>query len=179
MPNLDVEMHGRLASEVRAVIEPAPLPGLNAEPKCPDTAQAIQELSNSPGVDNQLLQALWLLAGDLERSHHLSQSDSTPEGSFWHGIMHRREGDYGNAKYWFHRVGPHPVVEQLAEMIEERRSGFEARDLPLDGLLDLRRQNDVLVDLSRSALSDHPQWQTDAQRICWWQWQLLLRHGLR
>ena len=67
-----------------------------------------------PSTAKPLAQAgLCLLAGDLDRSHALSQSIASPEGSFWHGIMHRREGDYGNAKYWFGRVGDHPVIQTL------------------------------------------------------------------
>ncbi len=49
----------------------------------------------------------------LDESHTISQSIDTPTGSFWHGIMHRREGDYSNAKYWFRRVGDHPVFIRL------------------------------------------------------------------
>lgn len=55
-----------------------------------------------------------LLSDELDASHTWSQQVETPEGSFWHGIMHRREGDYSNAKYWFRRVGTHPVYEPLA-----------------------------------------------------------------
>ena len=61
------------------------------------------------------LAAIWLLYDYLDESHTISQGISTVEGSFWHGIMHRREGDFSNAKYWFRKVGQHPVYESLAE----------------------------------------------------------------
>lgn len=58
---------------------------------------------------------LWLYHDFLDRSHTVSQSIHTPTGSYWHGIMHRREPDADNAAYWFRRVGAHPVFEPLAE----------------------------------------------------------------
>lgn len=61
------------------------------------------------------LSGLWLYFSCLEESHQLSQEISTPEGSFWHGIMHRQEPDAGNAAYWFRRTGRHPVFEPLRE----------------------------------------------------------------
>ncbi len=56
------------------------------------------------------LAGLWLLHNQLDRSHRLSQEIHTPTGSLWHAIMHRREGDYDNAKYWLRQVGDHPVT---------------------------------------------------------------------
>ena len=58
--------------------------------------------------------ALWLRHNFLDQSHRLSQQIGTTEGSYWHGLMHRREGDFGNSKYWFRRVGDHPVFAQVA-----------------------------------------------------------------
>ena len=51
---------------------------------------------------------LWLWIDELDRSHKSSQSregDRTCDA--WHAVMHRREGDFGNAKYWVRRVGEH------------------------------------------------------------------------
>lgn len=56
---------------------------------------------------------LWLRFNFLDESHAISQALDTPDGSFWHAILHRREGDFGNSKYWFRRVGVHPVYEPL------------------------------------------------------------------
>jgi hypothetical protein len=59
------------------------------------------------------LAGVWLLHNFLDESHTISQGIATPSGSFWHGIMHRRERDFSNAKYWFDRVGDHPVFSEL------------------------------------------------------------------
>ena len=58
---------------------------------------------------------MWLLYDFLDESHAISQEISTPEGSYWHALLHRREPDFSNSAYWFRRVGPHPVFEPLRE----------------------------------------------------------------
>lgn len=58
---------------------------------------------------------LWLLHDFLDESHAISQDLDTPDGSFWHAVMHRREPDPSNAKYWWRKVGAHPVLGRLRE----------------------------------------------------------------
>ena len=58
---------------------------------------------------------LWLLHDFFEESHAISQDLDTVEGSYWHAILHRREPDYGNAKYWFRRVPSHPIFDELCK----------------------------------------------------------------
>lgn len=61
---------------------------------------------------------LLLLHDDLDESHRYSQSVQGEgrhrAGDYWHAVMHRREPDYSNSKYWFRRVGSHPVFSPLA-----------------------------------------------------------------
>jgi hypothetical protein len=65
------------------------------------------------------LAGLWLHHDFLDESHTISQDIDTVEGSYWHAIMHRREPDYGNAKYWFRRVPRHAIFETLAAQARE------------------------------------------------------------
>jgi hypothetical protein len=81
------------------------------------------------------LAGLYLLYDGLDESHAISQSIETPTGSYWHGIMHRREPDYGNAKYWFRRVGNHPVFATLVVAARELAAS-EKLDRPADFLVE-------------------------------------------
>jgi hypothetical protein len=55
---------------------------------------------------NALLQAMWYDGkGDWEASHNLAQDIHTKEGSWVHAYLHRKEGDAGNAAYWYARAG--------------------------------------------------------------------------
>jgi hypothetical protein len=66
-------------------------------------------------VARACLAGLWLYHDFLDESHTVSQDLPSPEGSFWHAVMHRREPDPSNSKYWWRRVGLHPVISQLVE----------------------------------------------------------------
>lgn len=74
--------------------------------------------------DRQAAAACWaglhLLINDVEGAHKIAQDLFTPEGSYWHGVVHRRDGDYWNAKYWFRRVGKHPVYEAIGDAVTDR-----------------------------------------------------------
>jgi hypothetical protein len=61
------------------------------------------------------ISGLWLYHDFLDESHTISQDLGDWAGSYWHGIMHRREPDAGNAKYWFRRVAANPVYEELGQ----------------------------------------------------------------
>ena len=109
------------------------------------------------------LAGLWLYHDFLDESHSISQEIATSTGSFWHGIMHRREPDPSNAKYWFRRVGPHPVFAELAE--EAAELGYLGTGMPWDPF--------AFVD----SCEEHRGSGSEAERMCRWmqfaEWELL------
>jgi hypothetical protein len=57
---------------------------------------------------------LWLYFDFFDESHQLADATENANGYFWHGVVHRREGDSGNAAYWFRKAGAHPVFSPLS-----------------------------------------------------------------
>lgn len=72
-------------------------------------------------ADASMVRAALLYAVDgLDPAHRIFQAEKSDLGSYWHGMMHRREGDFDNARYWFRRAGRLPFFPKL-----HRRAGEE------------------------------------------------------
>ena len=79
--------------------------------------QAVDALGLCSSTANLARSAALLWHDYLDASHDISQDLPSADGSFLHGIMHRREPDYPNAKYWFRRAGDHPCYPALAGQV--------------------------------------------------------------
>jgi hypothetical protein len=111
----------------------------------------------SPAYTQALLAALWLWHDGLDECHRIVQQSTdgpaTPTYSFWHAIMHRREGDFSNSKYWYARAGSHPIVASL-----KAKAGTIINRAPADKTL-LRLTNgewdpNLFVDFTESLADD-------------------------
>src|SRR4029434_4448760 len=50
---------------------------------------------------------------DLAGCHEFFQDTASTLVSYWHGMMHRREADFDNARYWYRRSGALPFFDTL------------------------------------------------------------------
>lgn len=113
---------GSMASEpawasrvVRHVLSLAGWPERRMPLVCaPAGAAEAENALESLSAPAPVLAGLWLYCGRFDRSHAISQELHTPEGSYWHAILHRQEPDDWNSAYWFKRAGNHPVFKDLA-----------------------------------------------------------------
>ncbi len=122
---------------------------------------------------------LWLRFDFLDESHRISQSIDTPDGSYWHALMHRREPDFANAKYWVRRIGEHPVYARLPEVA--RGLAAESRPDPETAFLTQQTRWDPLrfVDLCEIGLDGSPPLHSLCMRIQQREWELLFDHCYR
>lgn len=61
---------------------------------------------NPPQDLTGLLKALWWDAkGDWNKAHKIAQDIGSRDAAWVHAYLHRREGDEGNASYWYSRAG--------------------------------------------------------------------------
>ena len=113
----------------------------------PHHVELVEQALKHPALSGrpELAAGLWLYVDDLDRSHTLSQSITDVTGSFWHGIMHRREGDFSNSHYWMRRAANHPLLAS--------GSGLDPNGL-IDAVAAAKEDDPALVALQRA------EWQT-------------------
>jgi len=79
--------------------------------------------SSPPANLSGYLQSLWYDAkGDWNRSHEIIQDIEDKTAAWIHAYLHRKEGDIGNADYWYRRAGksrPDKTLEEEWENIVE------------------------------------------------------------
>ncbi len=73
-----------------------------------------------PSGISVLLAAMWWEAnGNWDRAHGIAQDIGTVEASWVHAYLHRKEGDDGNAGYWYRQAQrPHCRLGHDAEWEE-------------------------------------------------------------
>lgn len=109
--------------------------------------------------------ALWLYHDFLDESHSISQEIPSTTGSFWHAIMHRREPDAWNSKYWWQRVQSHPAIEHLVREAPSLKYTFTN---PSD-----------FVDFCERVRGTESNEELIAKRVQLLEWQLLFDHCYR
>ncbi len=85
------------------------------------------DFKNSLGNDvppddiNEPLKALWQDGkNDWDTAHQIAQSIDNSDGAWVHAYLHRKEGDVGNASYWYSRAGrkmPNSTLEEEWEAL--------------------------------------------------------------
>ena len=125
-----------------------PLPPLcPAAPWSRDLSRRIAAANLPPVAASALL--LW--NDDLDASHTLSQALPDAFGSWLHGTMHRREGDFPNSKYWFRRAGTHAGFAQMAGRAAEVVANAGTQPAPALAALTERWDPFAFVDLCAAA----------------------------
>lgn len=114
---------------------------LTRAPKCDEEARALalcrpDTLFTGVRSAGGALAGLLVIAGCWAEAHEVASELDTPEGCYWHALIHRMEPDTWNSNYWFGRVGQHPLFPALLE----RARAIAAR--PAHAAIQLGRQWD-------------------------------------
>jgi hypothetical protein len=179
----DSEVYGPI---VAALLADAPLNELGPGAPHSQVRPALDALrpeslgNGRPLIDRSMALAccagIWLRHDYLEESHEISQNLDTLEGSYWHGILHRREPDFGNAHYWMRRVPRHATHASL--LAGSRRLAVAVAPEPATaGLLQASAWSSAaFVDLCERALHGPESLGLLVRRMQSLEWELLFDH---
>jgi hypothetical protein len=75
--------------------------------------QSLANAKPSAGLTHALAGLWWDAKGDWTRAHESAQQDECNKGAWVHAYLRRKEGDQGNAAYWYKRAGKSVCRESL------------------------------------------------------------------
>jgi len=78
-----------------------------------DFRESLTAAQPPAGLTPALVSLWWDAKRDWTRAHESAQQEEGPEGSWVHAYLHRKEGDEGNAAYWYSRAGKSVCREPL------------------------------------------------------------------
>ena len=99
------------------------MPLVRTAPTHPEARAEIAALQAPPVVRA----GLYLYLSFWDEAHETAQDIATPEGAYWHAIVHRQEPDPGNSGYWFRQVAAHAIFPALREQAAELGLDFGSR----------------------------------------------------
>jgi hypothetical protein len=108
--------------------------GANLEPMRLTAFRASLAQESPPPDLTQALRALWLDArGDWDGAHDAAQADEGGAGDWVHAYLHRKEGDAGNAAYWYRRARKPVCRTSLDEELDEEWEAIASALLKAQG----------------------------------------------
>ncbi|HEU4607281.1 MAG TPA: hypothetical protein VFS31_04175 [Chitinophagaceae bacterium] len=80
--------------------------------------------NHPPAGSSAYLRSLWHDAkGDWETAHNIIQDVNDKTAAWVHAYLHRKEGDTGNANYWYAKAGRsmprHGLEQEWEEIVRE------------------------------------------------------------
>jgi len=126
-------------------------------------------LVNQSELPDLVRAGLYLYFSCWTEAHDLVDDLDTPDGSYWHAIVHRQEPDAENSGYWFRRVGQHPIFPALRARAAEISVKFGDKWDPI-----------AFIDYCERA-REQPGSETErkAREVQRAEWQLLFDHCAR
>ncbi|TKY86253.1 hypothetical protein EX895_005078 [Sporisorium graminicola] len=152
MPTLPAELHALLERDQ----QPDSLPSLR--PQRPFSADLKPTIASQP-YPVPVLGILHLLNDDIESAHALVQDDDgNRDSNLIHSILHRREGDFWNSKWWLNQF-THPFLGQLYS------------EKSLDGKAGAKQFVDLIDSITSKGATTACAAQRDVKQAKEWQWK--------
>jgi len=142
-----------------------------------DELQRLWKTGKLPLWSEKQVKCFFLLWYDyLEPAHQLAQDERTPEFNYFHAIVHRREGDFFNSRFWLRQIDNRHIA--MIDIAKEVRTFLnEKGELQLldeivkdDGWLSLEFLEEVMKASKLERTSPQVKLLTQIQTIefaCW------------